>query len=189
MELHIRVTETNDGKFKVDTIVDPPEPGSLEPRNWEEFGTFASVDEAAQKAREEILYQMDVVGPVRRKQKQDAANEPAIYDLVWKGRFIIDMSGQVDLPPDRQGLEGPDDADARMRFLSLMNDAVPQKVLFGAIKEKIRSGEIHTRERNEVTLYDADHEGTHFRITGNSNASHGYFYAEARIIRPEVNDE
>ena len=108
-----------------------------------------------------------------------------IYDLVWKGRLIINMNGAVDLPPDRQEIEGPSDTNARRKFIDLFNDAVPQGVLFGLIKEKIRSGEIHTRERNDVVLFDAEHEGTRWLITGNSNASYGYFYAEARIVPDE----
>lgn len=105
-----------------------------------------------------------------------------INELAWKGRLIITMDGHVDLPPDRQGIHGPTDADARRKFIDLLNDAMPQGVLFDLVKEKIRSREIRTREHNEVVLFDGDHEGTHWLITGNSNASHGYFYAEARIV-------
>lgn len=111
----------------------------------------------------------------------------AIEDLTWKGRLIINMNGHVDLPPDRQEIVGPDpvgprDVETRMKFIELLNDAMPQQVLFGIIKDKLRTGEIHTRERNEVVLFDENHEGTHWLITGNSNASHGYFYVEARIV-------
>jgi hypothetical protein len=117
-----------------------------------------------------------------REYDRPITDRSIIHDLVWKGRLIIKQDGYVDLPPDRQEIEGPSDTNARRKFIDLLNDATPQAMLFGIIKEKLKSGEIRTRERNDVVLYDREHEGTHWLITGNSNASHGYFYAEARIV-------
>lgn len=104
------------------------------------------------------------------------------HDLAWKGRLIITQDGHVDLPPDRQEIVGPTDSDDRRKFIDLLNDAMPQDMLFGIIKEKLRSGEIRTREAGDVVLFDDDHEGTHWLIQGNTNASAGYFYVEARIV-------
>jgi hypothetical protein len=109
----------------------------------------------------------------------------SIHDLTWKGRLIIKQDGYVDLPPDRQSVEGPTEAADRVRFLNLLNDAMPQATLFAIIKDKLRSGEIQTRERADVVLYDNEHEGSHWLIMGNSNASHGYFYVEARLKEGE----
>jgi hypothetical protein len=105
-----------------------------------------------------------------------------IHDLVWKGRFIVKQDGYVDLPPDRQEVTGPTDSDDRQKFLEGLNDLLPANMMFDIIKSKLRSGEINTREREDVVLIDATHEGTHWRVQGNTNASAGYFYVEARIV-------
>lgn len=105
-----------------------------------------------------------------------------IHDLVWKGRFIVKQDGYVDLPPDRQEVTGPTDTDDRQRFLEGLNDFLPANMMFDIIKSKLRSGEICTRERKDVVLIDATHEGDHWLVQGNTNASAGYFYVEARIV-------
>ena len=109
--------------------------------------------------------------------------------LTWNGRFIITMDGHVDLPPDRQGVDGPEDAQQRLAFLDALNDVMPNRTLFDIIRSKIRAGEIHTREAADVVLFDGTHEGERWLIKGNSNASAGYFYVEARITEPPTDSE
>lgn len=110
-------------------------------------------------------------------------------DLAWKGRFIVTQDGHtVDLPPDRQEVVGSPDgstpagAAERVEFLDKLNEVMPSKMLFQIIRSKLRAGEIKTRERNEVVLLDATHDGERWLITGNANASAGYLYVEARTV-------
>lgn len=105
-------------------------------------------------------------------------------ELVWKGRMIVTQDGHVDLPPDRQGLEGPTDAPARMHFIDQLNDVMPQAILFKLIRTKLQRREINTRKAADIVLLDATHEGERWLITGNTNASAGYFYVTARCMGP-----
>lgn len=105
-------------------------------------------------------------------------------ELTWKGRLIINQDGHVDLPPDRQGVEGPTDTATRMHFLDQLNDVMPQRVLFDIIKTKLQSREIKTREAADVVILDAAHDGERWLIKGNSNASAGYFYLTAQCMGP-----
>jgi hypothetical protein len=107
------------------------------------------------------------------------------YDLTWKGRFIITMDGWVDLPPDRQAIHGPEDAQERTAFTDALSDAMPPRMLFDIIRSKILAREINTREAADVTIFDGSHEGEHWLIKGNTNASAGYFYVEARRLPPD----
>lgn len=104
------------------------------------------------------------------------------YDLAWNGRFIVTQDGHVDLPHDRQGVEGSDDPKERVEFLDALSAAVPSRSLVAAIASKLRSGEIRTRESEEVVLVEGNHGGAHWLVTGNSNASAGYFYVKARRV-------
>lgn len=101
-------------------------------------------------------------------------------DLVWKARFIVTQDGGVDLPPDRQHVEGP--AEGRSEFLAKLALVMPPASLFAIIGLKLKAGEIQTREAREVILLADTSNGANWLIKGNSNASAGYFYVEARIV-------
>jgi hypothetical protein len=106
-------------------------------------------------------------------------------DFTWKGRFIVTQDGHVDLPPDRHDIHGRnDDAPARMRFVDTLNEVMPSPMLFKIIQSKLLAREIDTRAAAEVTLLDATHEGERWVIAGDSRASAGYFYVEARCLGP-----
>lgn len=109
-------------------------------------------------------------------------------DFTWKARFIVTQDGGVDLPPDRQHVEGPTEPKARIEFLDQLSDAVPSPALFEVIASKLKNGEINTREAGEVVLFDITHEGDRWLVRGNTNASAGYFYVEARRRPPNPND-
>lgn len=109
--------------------------------------------------------------------------------LTWKARFIITQDGAVvDLPHDRQQVVGlpdgttPDGAAARVEFLNKLAEAMPPTILFDIIRNKLRSGEIKTREAGEVVILD-DSEGEGWYIAADSKASAGYLYVEARRWR------
>lgn len=105
-------------------------------------------------------------------------------EITWKARFIVTQDGGVDLPPDRHHLDGPEDRKARDRFLDQLSAVMPPKTLFGVVKEKLKAGEIKTREAADIVILDATHEGERWLIKGNSNASAGYFYLTAQCMGP-----
>lgn len=91
----------------------------------------------------------------------------------WGARLIITQDGGVDMLWDRTDAVGPD--TERGVFLALLGSRYPQEQLRSDIKDRLRSGEIQTREAAEIVL----HDDAEIRVLGNSNASAGYFYVTA----------
>lgn len=109
--------------------------------------------------------------------------------LTWKGRFIVTQDGSVDLPHDRQSIEGEGTPKERVEFLNQLDAALPSNALFKLLASKLRSREINTREAAEVILLDDEHDGEHWLVTANSNGSAGYCYVQARIVVATPSDE
>ena len=89
----------------------------------------------------------------------------------WGARFIVTQDGHVDLPPDRQGFSG--DEEARASLMQRMNDDIPLGGLMALIAEDLRSGRLNTRSDDEVVL-DGTNPG--LMVVGNTKASAGYLY-------------
>jgi hypothetical protein len=105
-----------------------------------------------------------------------------VEPFAWHGRFIVRQDGYADLPPDRQEVRGaPSDTD-KTNLLAELNALMDLKMMKKIIVAKLKSGEIHTRERKDVVLI----QDRGLLIRGNANASAGYFYVTAcRAIRTE----
>lgn len=102
------------------------------------------------------------------------AGLPAGTTTAWGCRAIIDqITGSVDVPPDRQSAVGP-----RMdALLDHLNHHVRGAWQDGA-SELLRSGQMNTRRMEELVLYT---DGLVI-IKGNTNASAGYLYVCAYLL-------
>ena len=105
---------------------------------------------------------------------------PTGAKAAWGARFIISMSGHVDLPPDRQGFMG-DQAD-RETLNEAMNAACGLQDLMRSIKDAIKDGRIMLTVANRVTLFSDET----ITVVADSKASSGYLYVAAfRTAKPE----
>jgi hypothetical protein len=87
--------------------------------------------------------------------------------------MIITQDGGVDIVPDRTDFVGSDFArDCLRRHLEAK---FPPMTLIDSISDRLRDGQIRTREATDVVLYEDDRAS----VVGNSNASAGYFYVSA----------
>ncbi len=92
----------------------------------------------------------------------------------WGARWIITQDGGVDQLWDRHDMIGTSaEKQALLMWLNNRVGQIPQTRLSALL----RSGEVSTRERKEVILYEDEHG----IVLGNSNASAGYFYVVARF--------
>lgn len=89
----------------------------------------------------------------------------------WGARAIVSQNGTFDLPPDRQGLDGPD----KDRLLVLLNERLPGRELQDIIRGLLRDDIMRTREAEDFILYMDDDIVMH----ANTNASAGYCYITA----------
>jgi hypothetical protein len=105
---------------------------------------------------------------------------PAGADIAWGARFIINMDGHVDLPPDRQGFAGDGD---RGNLIDKMQEACPLNDLMSLISELILEGSINTRVTESHLLVNT---GV-ICIVGDTKASAGYFYVAA-FLGASLND-
>lgn len=91
----------------------------------------------------------------------------------WGCRAIVDSTGHVDVPPDRQSAIGPR-AD---ELLDHLNSHVR-----GAWRERaaelLRNGVMNGGNSAEFLLYD----DPVVMVKGNTNASHGYLYVCAYLL-------
>lgn len=92
----------------------------------------------------------------------------------WGARFIITQDGYVDFVPDRTDAVGDTE-----KLFPMLEATYPLDRLRGDISDKLRLGEIHTREAKEIIFFD----NGEVLVVGNSNASAGYFYV-ACVLRP-----
>jgi len=97
---------------------------------------------------------------------------PADVDVAWGARFIINMNGHVDLPPDRQGCAGDGDRDD---LLDRMAHACPPAELFALIRDRILDGTINTTSMLDTVLVD----DLGIKIVANPMGSGGYLYVAA----------
>lgn len=91
----------------------------------------------------------------------------------WGARLIVSQDGWVDFVPGRNSDVGEPDALAAL--FAAMDERIPMRQLADLIAEKLRAGELRTRERRLVTIFD---DGD-VVVLGNTNASHGYLYLTA----------
>jgi hypothetical protein len=99
---------------------------------------------------------------------------PASTTTAWGCRAIIDqITGSVDVPPDRQSAVGPR-IDTLLHHL---NHHV-QGAWRDRAGELLRSGQMHTRQAAELVLYN---DGL-VLIKGNTRASAGYLYVCAYLL-------
>ena len=98
------------------------------------------------------------------------------YDALWGARLIIDMRGRVDFLFDRQSTAGR--VEPVKLLVERLNKDYPVQEMAKDIREKIMTGEIHTRKAEEILI--REHKG--LRAVGNSNASAGYFYVTVVLI-------
>lgn len=103
------------------------------------------------------------------------AGLPDDAQAAWGARIIVTQDGAVDILWDRTDCVPEDNERVRTDFLELLSGRYPNTQLRTDIADRLRSGEIKTREAAEVELYD----DAEVRVVGNSNASAGYFYVTA----------
>jgi hypothetical protein len=94
---------------------------------------------------------------------------PDNAQAAWGARLIITQTGDVDIVHDRQHAVGDDaPVDTLLHHLNKVGWR-------DNLSAMLKSGAVSTRERAEVTVYQDDL----IMVRGNSNGSHGYFYAAA----------
>ncbi|TDQ01269.1 hypothetical protein [Labedaea rhizosphaerae] len=104
------------------------------------------------------------------------AGVPAGTTTAWGCRAIVDASGHLDVPPDRQSAVGPR-TDALLDHL--------HHHVRGAWRERaaelLRNGVMNTRTATELVLYQ---DGV-VMIKGNTKGSGGYLYVCAYLLTEE----
>jgi hypothetical protein len=98
---------------------------------------------------------------------------PPGTETAWGCRTIVDQSGRLDVPPDRQGATGPH-VDA---LLDHLNHHV-RGAWHERAAELLRNGVMYTRRAGEFTLY----RDSTVVIKGNTNASAGYLYVCSYLL-------